>query len=58
MKCDGCGSGENQVVQYGNYILDSQTIAKMLGKHHETAKANHKQKWLRTTGIRFDMQLR
>jgi hypothetical protein len=35
-------SGEYQIIQYGNYILDSQTIAKKLGKHYETAKANRK----------------
>jgi hypothetical protein len=28
-----------------------------LGKHHETAKSNRKQNWLRTSGARFDMQI-
>ncbi len=45
---------KNQVVQYGNYILDSQTIAKKLGKHHKIAKTSHKQNWLRTRGAHFN----
>jgi uncharacterized protein (UPF0335 family) len=28
-----------------------------LGKHHTTAMAGQKQKWLRTTGHRFDIQM-
>jgi hypothetical protein len=39
------------------HILNSQTIAGTLIKHHETAKANRKQRWLRTTRLCFDMQL-
>jgi hypothetical protein len=40
----------------GTTLLNSQTIAKKLGKTHTTAKANRKQKWLRTTCLYFDMQ--
>jgi hypothetical protein len=54
---DGCGTGEYKNVQYGNYTFDCQTIAEKLGKHHTTAMAGRKQKWLRTTGNRFDIQM-
>jgi hypothetical protein len=46
---DGCGTGEYKTVQCGNYTFDCQTIAEKLGKHHATAMAGRKQKWLRTT---------
>ena len=54
---DGCGTGEYKTVQYGDYTFDCQTIAEKLGKHHTTAMAGRKQKWLRTTGNRFDIQM-
>jgi hypothetical protein len=44
-------------IQYGDYTLDCQTIAEKLGKHHATAMAGQKQKWLRTTCYRFDIQM-
>jgi hypothetical protein len=52
--CSECKLGKYQIVQYDKY---SQTIAKKLGKHHETAKANRKQNWLRTCEAHFDMQI-
>ena len=54
---DGCGTGEYKTVQYGDYTFDCQTIAEKLGKHHTTAMAGQKQKWLRTTCYRFDIQM-
>jgi hypothetical protein len=54
---DGCGTGEYKTVQYGDYTFDCQTIAQKLGKHHTKAMAGHKQKWLRTTCNRFDIQM-
>jgi hypothetical protein len=54
---DGCGNGEYKTVQYGDYTFDSQTIAEKLGKHHTKAIAGRKQKWLRTTCNRFDIQM-
>jgi hypothetical protein len=58
MRCiDGCGTGEYKTVQYGNYTFDCQTIAEKLGKHHTIAMAGCKQKWLRTTCNRFDIQM-
>jgi hypothetical protein len=54
---DGCGSGEYKTVQYGDYTFDCQTIAEKLGKHHTKAMAGRKQKWLRTTCNRFDIQM-
>jgi hypothetical protein len=57
MECiDGCKTGEYKTVQHGNYTFDCQTIAEKLGKHHKKAMAGCKQKWLRTTCHRFDMQ--
>ena len=54
---DGCGTGEYKTVQYGHYTFDFQTIAEKLGKHHTTVMAGRKQKWLRTTGNRFDIPM-
>jgi hypothetical protein len=54
---DGCGTGEYRTIQYGDYTFDCQTIAEKSGKHHTTAMAGRKQKWLRTTGNRFDIQM-
>jgi hypothetical protein len=54
---DGCGTGEYKTVQYGDYTFDSQTIAEKLGKHHTTVMAGQKQKWLRTTCNRFNIQM-
>jgi hypothetical protein len=54
---DGCGTGEYKTVQYGDYTFDCQTIVEKLGKHHTTAMTGRKQKWLRTTGNRFDIQM-
>ncbi len=51
--CKKCGLVEYQVVVYDKYILDSQTIAELLGKQHETAKANRLQHWIRTEALRF-----
>jgi hypothetical protein len=53
-KCSRCDLEEYQAVQCNNYILDSQTIAKKLGKHHKIAKTSHKQNWLRTCGAHFN----
>jgi hypothetical protein len=39
---------------HGTY---SCTIAEKLGKHHTTVMAGRKQKWLRTTCNRFDIQM-
>jgi hypothetical protein len=54
---DGCGTGEYKTVQFGDYTFDCQTIAEKLGKHHTIAMAGRKQKWLRTTCSRFDIQM-
>jgi hypothetical protein len=40
-------------VSCNNYILDSQTIAKKLGKNHEIAKENLMQNGTRTCGPRL-----
>jgi hypothetical protein len=56
MECiNGCG--EYKAVQHGNYAFDCQTVAEKLGKNHTKAMASRKQKWLRTTCHRFDMQM-
>jgi short subunit dehydrogenase-like uncharacterized protein len=54
---DGCTTGEYKTVQYGDRTFDCQTIAETLGKHHTTAMAGRKQKWLRTICNRFDIQM-
>jgi hypothetical protein len=54
---DGCTTGEYKTVQYGGYTFDCQSIAEILGKHHTTAMAGWKQKWLRTTYYRFNIQM-
>jgi short subunit dehydrogenase-like uncharacterized protein len=53
----GCTTGEYKTVQYGDYTFDCQTVAETLGKHHTTAMAGRKQKWLRTICNRFDIQM-
>ena len=52
-KCIKCGVVEYQVVNFRDYILDSQKIAELLGNDHEVAKANRLQHWLRTEAMRF-----
>jgi hypothetical protein len=55
--CKECSLGEYQVVVYNNYILDSQKIAELLGKQHETAKANRLQHWIRTRPLNWSYDL-
>ena len=55
--CKKCGLVEYQVVVYDKYILDSQTIAELLGKQHETAKANRLQHWIRTEHMNWRSDL-
>jgi hypothetical protein len=52
-QCIKCGVVEYQVVNFKDYILDSQKIAELLGNDHEVAKANRLQHWLRTEAMRF-----
>jgi hypothetical protein len=52
-KCTNCTLDEYQVVYRKNFILDSQTLAKKMGKPHETAKVNHTQNWIRTEGVKL-----
>jgi hypothetical protein len=51
--CIFCSSGQYQTLHYGEYILDSQTVADRFGACHKTAKANRTQNWIRT--IRFNL---
>jgi hypothetical protein len=55
--CKECGLVEYQVVVYKKYILDSQKIAELLGKQHETAKANRLQHWIRTRHMNWSPDL-
>jgi hypothetical protein len=58
MECiDGCTTGEYKTIQYSDYTFGCQTMAKRLGKNHTTAMAGCKQKWLKITTYRFDMQM-
>ena len=52
-KCIKCGVVEYQVVNFRDYILDSQKIAELLGNNHEVAKANRLQHWLHTETMNY-----
>jgi hypothetical protein len=51
--CIQCDNDKYQIVSHGKYDMDSQTIAILLNKRHEIAKANRTQNWTRTSTLRF-----